>query len=117
MMPCDPADIAQKANHMPVRHTTETMGSASYQSLFLLNNSNIFCVVDYHSKYPLIKCMKGLSAESLITSAEYGKPCRLMSNASSSGPFRQHCYSFMGTVSTCQQAVSSVSHHQSNRFK
>ena len=47
--------------------------------VFLFNNKNYLCIVDYHSKFPVIKRMEGLSMESLITTikiifAEYGIP-------------------------------------------
>ena len=47
--------------------------------LFTLNNKYYLCIVDYHSKLPIIKKTKDLSADSLIlmckvTFAEYGLP-------------------------------------------
>ena len=53
------------------------MGSAWCRHIFLFNNKNYLCIIDYHSKFPVVKRMKGLSAENLITtakviSAEYG---------------------------------------------
>ena len=56
--------------------------------VFQLNNKNYLCVVDYHSKFPVIKRMEGLSAENLtatvkIIFAEYALPCRFMSDAGS----------------------------------
>ena len=33
---------------------------------FSLYNKNYLCIVDYHSKFPVIKKMEGLSADSLI---------------------------------------------------
>ena len=55
--------------------------------IFQLNNKNYLCIVDYHSKFPVIKRMEGLSVENLIATvkiifAKYGIPCRLMSDAS-----------------------------------
>ena len=52
--------------------------------IFQLNNKNYLCIVDYHSKFLVIKRMEGLLAENLIATvkiifAEYGIPCRLMS--------------------------------------
>ena len=32
--------------------------------VFHFNNKNYFCIVDYHSKFPVIKGMDGLSTES-----------------------------------------------------
>ena len=54
--------------------------------VFQLNNKNYLCVVDYHSKFLVIKRMEGLSAECLMTTvkiiyAEYSIPHRLMSDA------------------------------------
>ena len=82
-----------------------------------LSNKNYLCFVDYHSKFPVIKRMEGLSAENLITTikiifADYGILHRLMSDAGSnivSEKFRSFCSSL-----NIKQAVSSY-HHQSNR--
>ena len=76
------------------------------------------CIVDYHSKFPVIKRMEGLSAENLIARvkgifAEYGIPHRLMSDAGSnfvSEKFKSFCSSL-----NIEQEVSSSYHHQSNR--
>ena len=45
--------------------------------IFQLNNKNYLYIVDYHSKFPVIKRMEGLSAENVIATvkiifAEYG---------------------------------------------
>ena len=50
------------------------------------NNKNYLCVVDYNSKFPIIKRLEGLSAENLINTrkiifAEYGIPQKIMSDA------------------------------------
>ena len=70
------------------------------------------------SKFPVIKSLEGLSAESLITTtkvifAEYGIPQKLMSDAGTnfvSEKFQQ----FYRTINV-EQAVSLSYHHQSNR--
>ena len=85
--------------------------------IFQINNKNYLCIVDYHSKFLVIKRMEGLSAENLITTvkiifAEYGILQRLMSDAGSnfvSEKFRSFCGSL-----NIQQAVSPLYHHQSN---
>ena len=85
--------------------------------IFQLNNKNYLCVVDYHSKFLVIKRMEGLSAESLIATVkiifdEYCILHRLMSDASSnfiSERFKNFCNSL-----NIDQAVSSWCHHQSN---
>ena len=84
---------------------------------FQLNNKNYLCIVDYHSKFPVIKRMEGLSAENLIATtnvifAEYGILHRLMSDASSnfvSETFRSFCSSL-----NIKHIVSSLYHHQRN---
>ena len=86
--------------------------------IFHLNNKNYLCIIDYHSKFPVIKRMEGLSTESLIATikvifAEYSILGRLMSDAGTnfiSEKFRSFC-SWLNT----EEAVSSVYHHQSNR--
>ena len=47
--------------------------------VFHFNNKNYLCIVDYNSKFPVIKRLEGLSAESLINTvkiifAKYGIP-------------------------------------------
>ena len=84
---------------------------------FQLNSKNYLCIVDYHSKFSVIKKMEGLSSEKLITTtkvmfAEYGILHRLMSDVGSnfvSEKFRSFCSSL-----NIKQAVSSLYHHQSN---
>ena len=85
--------------------------------VFHFNNKNYLCIVNYHSKFPVVKRMEGLSTENLIATAkvifaEYGIPCKLMSDAGTnfvSDKFRKFCRSL-----NIEQAVSSAYHHQSN---
>ena len=85
--------------------------------VFHLNNKNYLCVIDYHSKFPVIKRMEGLSTESLIAaikviSAKYGILHRLMSDAGTnfiSEKFKRFCSRL-----NIEQAVSSAHHHQNN---
>ena len=47
--------------------------------IFHFNNKNYLCIVDYNSKFPIIKRLEGFSAESLINTvkiifAKYGIP-------------------------------------------
>ena len=74
---------SQKTIHhdIPLR-PWEVLGA----DIFLLNKKNYLCIVDYHSKFPIVKRLEGLSAESLITKikvifSEYGIPQKLMSDA------------------------------------
>ena len=54
--------------------------------MFTLNKKHYLCIVDYHSKFPIIKKAEDLSADSLILTckvifAEYGIPRRIMSDS------------------------------------
>ena len=54
--------------------------------VFHFNNKNYLCVVEYLSKFPVIKRIEGLSTESLITTTkvifeEYGISHKIMSDA------------------------------------
>ena len=79
--------------------------------VFHFNNKNYLCIVDYHSKFPVVKRLEGLSAESLITTikvifTEYGIPHKLMSDTGMnfiSDKFQKFCNSI-----SVEQAVSSV---------
>ena len=81
------------------------------------NNKNYLCIVYYHSKFPTVKRLEGLSTENLIATTkvifrEYGIPCKLMSDAGTNfilDRFRKFCSSL-----NIEQAVSSAYHHQSN---
>ena len=81
--------------------------------VFHFNNKNYLCIVDYHSKFPVIKRMEGLSTKSLITTtevifAEYGIPCKLMSHTATnfvSDKFRKFC----SRLNIKQSSVISVS--------
>ena len=85
--------------------------------IFHFNNINYLCVVDYNSKFPIIRKLQGLLAEHLINAvtaifAKYGIPCKIMSDAGTnfvSERLRQFCQSI-----NVDQAVSLAYHHQSN---
>ena len=85
--------------------------------VFHFNNKNYLCIVDYHSKFPMVKRLEGLSAENLTATVkviftEYGILHKLISDAGTnfvSDKFQKFCNSI-----TVEQAVSSAYHHQSN---
>ena len=85
--------------------------------VFHFNNRNYLCVIDYNSKFPIIKRLEGLSAENLINTikiifAKYGIHQKIMSDAGTnfvSDRFGQFCKTI-----NVEQAVSLVYHHQSN---
>ena len=86
-------------------------------AVFQFNNKNYLCIIDYHSKFPIVKRMEGLLTENLIATAkvifaEYGILCKFMSDTGTnfiSDRFRKFCRSL-----NMEQAVSSAHHHQCN---
>ena len=92
-------------------------GKCLTQMSFTLIIRNYLCIVDYHSKFPMVERLEGLSVESLITAikvifTEYGIPCKLMSDTGTnfvSDKFWKFCNSI-----NVEQAVSLAYHHQSN---
>ena len=86
--------------------------------VFHYNNKNYLCIVDYNSKFPIVKRLEGLSAENLtnavkIIFVEYGIPHKIMSDAGTNfvpDRFREFCRAI-----NVEQATSSAYHHQSNR--
>ena len=54
--------------------------------IYSLSNSVILCIVDYHSKFPIIGRAEGLAGEQLIryckiVFADYRLPCEIISDA------------------------------------
>ena len=61
----------------------ESQGEVVGANIFTLHNKNYLCIVDYHSKFPIIKKTKDLMTDSpiltsKITFSEYGLPRRIM---------------------------------------
>ena len=85
--------------------------------IFQLNNKNYLCIVDYHIKFPVVKKIEGLSADSLISAlkvvfAEYSIPKRAMSDTG--GNFiSEKCKNLYNSLNI-EQAVFLSYHHQSN---
>ena len=85
--------------------------------MFILNNKNYLCIVDYHSKFLVIKKAEDLSTDSLILAckivfSEYGLPKEIMSDAGGnfvSDDFMQFCKNL-----NIEHRTSSSYHHQSN---
>ena len=88
------------------------------EDMFTLNNKHYLCIVDYHSKFPIIRKTEDLSVDSLILTckiifAEYGLPKKIMSDSGSnfiSDKFKTFCKSL-----NIEQTFSSSYHQQSNR--
>ena len=85
--------------------------------MFTLNNKHYLCIIDYHSKFPVIKKTEDLSADSLILLckvifAEYRLPRKIMSDSGGnfvSDKFRTFCKSV-----NIDQVFSSSCQHQIN---
>ena len=85
--------------------------------VFHFKNKHYLCIVDYNSKFPVIKRLEGLSVENLINMVkviftEYGKTWKIMSDAGTnfiSDRFWQFCKSI-----NVEQVISSAYHHVSN---
>ena len=75
------------------------------------------CILDYNSKFPVIKRLEGLSADNLINTVktiftEYGIPHKLMSDVGTnfvSDKFHHFC-----KLVNIEQVTLSAYHHQSN---
>ena len=85
--------------------------------IFQFNNKNYICIVDYHSKFPIIKRIEGLLADNLINVlkiifAEYSIPPKIMLDAGTNS-ILEKCLQFCKRVNV-EQAVSLSYHHQSN---
>ena len=85
--------------------------------MFPSNNKYYLCILDYHSKFPIVKKAEGMFAESLklawkVRFSEYGLLTGIMSDTGGnfiSDKLRQF-YKFMNI----EEATSSSYHHQSN---
>ena len=84
--------------------------------MFTLNSKNYLSIVDYHSKFLIVKKAKDMSADSLILAcnifSEFGLPNKVMSDVGGnfiSDKFKQFCYKI-----NIDQATSSLYHNQNN---
>ena len=85
--------------------------------VFHFKNKHYLCIVDYNSKFPVIKRLEGLSAENLINTvkiifAEYGIPCKIMSDVGTNF-VADRFWQFYKSINI-EQATSSAYHHQRN---
>ena len=80
------------------------------------HNRNYLCIVDYHSKFPVVKMTEDLSADSSMLTckiifSEYSVPKKIMSVSGGifiSNKFKTFCRSL-----STEQVFSSSYHHQS----
>ena len=85
--------------------------------IFNFKNKHYLCIVDYNSKFSVVKRLEAFSADNLINVvktifAEYGIPCKLMLDMGTnfiSDKFCQFCKSV-----NIEQVTSSAYHHHSN---
>ena len=83
-----------------------------------IHNRNYLCTVDYHNRFPVIKKIDDLSADSLLLTckiifSEYSLPWKIMSDSGGnfiSDKFKTFCRSLIR-----EQAFSSSYHHENNR--
>ena len=85
--------------------------------MFHYNNKNYLCIVDYSSKFPIVKRLEGMSAENLtnavkIIFVEYGIPQKIISDAGTN--FVSDRFQKFYKAINVEQATSSAYHHQSN---
>ena len=81
--------------------------------MFTLNNKHYLCVVDYHSKFPIItKTEHSLILTCKIIFAEYRIPKKIMSD--SGGNFISDKFKTFSKSLTIEQAFLSSYYHQSN---
>ena len=81
------------------------------------NTETYLCVVDYHSKFPVVKQIDGLTTESLIKMCkiiftEYGFPRRIKSDAGTN--FVSKKFKAFYRHLNIHQAISLAYNHQSN---
>ena len=81
-----------------------------------LHNKTCLCIVNYHSRFPIIKKTEDLSADSLILAcnffAEYGLPRKIMTNVG--GTFISEKLEKICRNLNIECAASSSYHHHSN---
>ena len=85
--------------------------------IFHYNNKNYLCIVDYNSKFSIVKRLEGMSAKNLTNAvkvifAEYGIPRKIMSDTGTnfaSARFQKFCRAI-----NIEQATLLAYHHQSN---
>ena len=110
-----PADTPEGQDNSSWHHNKawEVIGA----DMFTLNNKHYLCIMDYNSKFPIIKKTEDLSAENLILMCkvifvEYGLPRKIMSDSGGntiSDKFTKFCKSL-----NIEQSFSSSYYHQSN---
>ena len=59
------------------RHYISKFNADLGTDVFMINNKTLLCIVDYHSKFPIVKKVSSLSADELVQTtklmfAEYG---------------------------------------------
>ena len=67
-------------------------------SIFIISNEHLLCIVDYYSKFPVVKKVKGMSAKDLVQTikvviTEFGSPEKYYSDAGIiySEQFKEFC--------------------------
>ena len=86
--------------------------------MFMINSKTYFCIVDYHSKFPVVKQTGGVSAVSLIKRckiifSEYGFLRKIMSDVGTNFASEKFCSRCLNIY----QAKSSYSHRSSGQVE
>ena len=81
--------------------------------MFIINSETLLFIVDYHSKFPIIKKVNSLSANDQDEFfAEYGPSKKVVSDAGTN--FMAETYKAFCRRMYIQQTIASSYHHQSN---
>ena len=85
--------------------------------IFIMSNKNYLCIVENHSKFPIIKQVKGYSVDNLIRAckiicAEYRLSCKLISDAGTN--FISEKFQYFCKCLDTNNVVTSLCNHQNN---
>ena len=97
-------------------NTMQTMEVVAVD-VFLMNGKNLLCIVDYQSKFQIVKKVNSLSAEDLVQTAklifaEYGLPKKIILDTGTN--FMAETYKNFSRRMNIQQTITSSYYHQSN---
>ena len=108
-------DIEEMVKKFPICLDFQAMGICRY---FTINNNFYLCIVDYHSKFPVIKQVKGFSKDNLppkickILFSECGFPSKIISDMGTN-PVSEKFKTFCRWLSICH-TVGSLYNCQTN---
>ena len=82
--------------------------------IFSIKNKTLLCIVDYYSKFPLVRKAGSLTADDLVKAAKivFGLPKKIISDAGMN--FTPEMFRQLSRQMNIQQAITSSYHLQSN---